>query len=217
MSKPSQRTSDCRPVGRSGNREKRPRAMHLDRPRAASERLLLGAGLWPHHANLHTRLNTRRKASQDKVRQGKAALRKDAAIPPPSASTAHGLYGCASVLFPAASFLTLLPTPWSCMTRGHGPCRLLLQQGFASRQPPMSSKHPLHHHIKHTLRWIPSVQALFSSSRHVASQYCHTACTLRTRGQTGPGKNTTTVASSMPLISFASYSHRDAPFAVLLC
>jgi hypothetical protein len=130
------------------------------------------------------------------------------------------------MLFPAASFLTLLPTPWSCMTRGLNPCSFLLQQGFASRQPPKSSKHPLHHHINHTLRWIQHVQALFSSSycllalqctrsyeHHTHTHYCTSRFSVR-GGQLGPAR--TRLVSNMPLISFASYSCYNAPFSVLL-
>lgn len=48
MSKPSQRTKDCRPVGRSGNRENRPHA-HIWTGRAQRQRasVLALAQRWP--------------------------------------------------------------------------------------------------------------------------------------------------------------------------
>lgn len=87
-------------------------------------------------------------------------------VPPPS--TNMDVPVC---YFQQRLFLTFYQLPGAAWQGEHNPCSFLLQQGFASRQPPMSSKHPLHRHINHTLCWIPSAQALFSSSRHV-----HVAC-----------------------------------------
>lgn len=220
MSKPSQRTSDCRPVGRSGNREKRPRATHLGRAarnvkalarstlafpaspsgfcfafvavlflcfvpvflavlcglaltqlavHVAAGQLALGATrIVPDTASNRPQHGTARRGEtgQGKAAKGKAALRKDAAIlllVPPQ-STNMDVPVC---YFQQRLFLTFYQLPGAAWQGEHDPCSFLLQQGFASRQPPMSSKHPLHRHINHTLCWIPSVEALFSSSRHV--------------------------------------------------
>lgn len=146
------------------------------------------------------------------------------------------------MLFPAASFFDTFTNSLELHGRELNPCSILLQQGFASRQPPMSSKlqaPPAPSHQSHALLdpiCSSFIQLLASCPYGLLALQCtrtalartstyhamystlpiHTTLRFSVRGgkQLGPAR--TRLASSMPLISFASYSRRDAPFPVLL-
>ncbi|KAL6694672.1 hypothetical protein J3F84DRAFT_51061 [Trichoderma pleuroticola] len=98
-----------------------------------------------------------------------------------------------SYIFPSSLVLTLLPTPWSCMTRVPNPV-LLVGQGLQTPAP----SHQSHASQSHLIN-------LYSAPRVM---FIHAVTHQQVPYGGGGSRNTTKSAQGfiMPLISFTSYS-----------